>query len=366
MAIGTTAAIIGSAALGAGASVLGSRQQSRAINQAQASQDASTQQNLALQERMFNQQRSDFEPFRQYGIQQANAMGEILGFNPVGMQAQGAQNPFMGQTFSPTLAGGDGRTVGPQYIDERGQVRNLDMAQTGGNQFFRPDAPIGPASFDPVGASSLFMAGQGQPSSGDFSSIAGVGGAGIAQPHSSNMPVGSPIPAGTATAPTTQQSQQEAARVRFEGSLFNDALQGSLGRAATGVDANMANMGSVYSGARQQAQANTAADLGMNALGMYTNFMMGAPNTAGAAGSAAAAGQYGANAGNLLMQQGQNQAQSAYNRAANQNALYGNLANLGGFALGAFGGGQGGGSSPAPGANAFNFRYGGNTPLFVG
>lgn len=339
MAIGTTAAILGSAAIGAGASALGSAQQSRAINRAQQAQDATAAQNLALQERMFNTQRADFEPFRQYGIQQANALGEIFGFNPVGGQQASMSQP-MGQGQS------GGMSAGQAYFDANPDV--AQYYQSNPNALAMFDGDIDAAAqhhFNQFGRNEGRQYDQHQNA--------------LASPSMSNQPVGSPEP--------VSATGQDASRDRFEGSLFNNALQGQLGRAATGVDAAMAAQGNVFSGAREQAQANTAADLGMNALGMYTSTLMGSPSSAGAAGSAAAAGQYGANAGNILAQQGASQAQSAYNRGANQNALLGNLANAGGFALGAM---RQFGNPAAPNAFSIPSRHGlsntGAVPPFMG
>ena len=87
MAIGTTAAILGSAAIGAGASIASSRAQSSAARNAAQTAQTTTADNNRTALDIFNRQAALNEPFRQYEIQQRNALGEILGFNPVGQQA---------------------------------------------------------------------------------------------------------------------------------------------------------------------------------------------------------------------------------------------------------------------------------------
>lgn len=315
MAIGTTAAMIGSAALGVGGSLISANEQSDAISDAQRAQDRATAQGLQFQRETRDMQMQAFEPFRQYGIQQANAMGEILGFNPVtdstNFAASGAV-PGAGSVFR-------------DYVAENPDLQReySDLQNRPGGRSFGPNLP---QTYDADGDGRVSQAEYGQFHYDRFGQAEGR-----ALPGAQAQ-----TPANDA-APVSMADQQQAARDRFEGSLFNQALQGQLGRAATGVDNVLSANGSgVYSGAREQAQANTAADLGMNALNAYTNFMMGSPNTAGAQGVSNAAGAFGANASNLALQQGQNAANSAYANANNTANLTGNLTNLAGFGLGAF------------------------------
>lgn len=74
MAIGTTAAILGSAVIGAGASAISSGNNRRAINQATAAQTQATNQNNALTRDIYNQNFGILSPYTQRG----NAAGETI------------------------------------------------------------------------------------------------------------------------------------------------------------------------------------------------------------------------------------------------------------------------------------------------
>lgn len=67
MAIGTAAAIIGSAAIGAGASILGGRAQSKAAGKAAAASERGTEMQIAENRRQFDTTRKDFAPWREAG-----------------------------------------------------------------------------------------------------------------------------------------------------------------------------------------------------------------------------------------------------------------------------------------------------------
>lgn len=370
MAIGTTAAIIGSAAIGAGASAISAKQQSTANNRALNAQQQSSDEALAFQRDAFNTQTRLAEPFRQFGIQQANAMGELFGFNPVGQGGLGqgapggvggmgggnaldayyASNPDVAREFSRVSGGGFGPNLPASYDqDGNGQVGREEFARFRADRFDNNEpGRNNPFNANPVGAMQARGNAMSNPGAVQGAPM-GADGQPAADPNAINA------------------EAQERSFERFDNSIYNRALQGVLGRAATGVDANFAASGNVYSGAREQAQQNTAADFGMNALGMYTNAMLGQPSTAGAQMGANAAGAFGANSANLALGRGQNAANSAYARGQNASGLTNNLANLAQFGLGAFSGG-GGGSSPG-----FNGFAGGtlgssvgNSPMFFG
>jgi hypothetical protein len=83
VAIATSTAILGAAALGAGASLYASNQasraQSRAAGDAAASQREAAGQSIDAQERMFERQVELQEPFRQSGLTAQNRMMALLG-----------------------------------------------------------------------------------------------------------------------------------------------------------------------------------------------------------------------------------------------------------------------------------------------
>lgn len=355
MPVGAT---IGAAVIGGGAAVVSSRQNARAIDRGTAAQERANDEAVQFQREAFNTQTALAEPFRQFGIQQANGLGEMFGFNPVGMEAaQGAgpmggmggmgaggmpqnnalndyfaNNPDIAQEFSRVSGGGFGPNLPASYDQDRNdQVGREEFARFRADRF----------DMNEPGRNNPFIASVTGPSnmmgSGQVGTTSFQPGAAMGSPGGNN---GQPVAMGGAADPNAiNTAAQDRGRDRFQGSLFNDALQGQLGRAATGVDANFAASGDVYSGARMQAQQNTAADLGMNALGMYTNAMLGQPSTAGAQMASNAAGAFGSNSANLALGQGQNAANSAFARGQNNSNLTNNLSSLAQFGLGAFSGG---------------------------
>lgn len=348
MAIGTTAAILGSAAIGAGASVASGRSQSRAVDSASRAQTQAAQQADQTNRYIFDRQTQLAEPFRQFGIQQANALGEIFGFNPVGQD----------RAASAAVPGAAGNNAALQaYLQNNPDVAREASRQAGFG--FRADGV--PANYDANGNGRVdpteyaqlhferFGQAEGRPMpNADGSYTASMNGA--MQAEGMSNPGGAVSGPVATTGGGVNTQAQDRAQERFDGSLFNTALQGQLGRAATGIDANMAAQGNVYSGAREQAQQNAAADLGLGAVNMYLSGVLGQPSTAGAQMASNAAGQYGANSANLALQQGQNAANSAYQQGQINSQMYGNLANLGSFGLGAF---TGGGSKPGKPASFF-------------
>lgn len=86
MAIGTTAAILGSAALSAGGAIASSNAQKKAAqNAANASQNA-TDQTIAEQRRQYNQSRQDMMPWLTTGTSALNTLGGLYGLNTQAQQ----------------------------------------------------------------------------------------------------------------------------------------------------------------------------------------------------------------------------------------------------------------------------------------
>ena len=91
MAIGTTAAILGSAALGAGASYLGNRAQSQAAGRmADASRDA-TAASVAEQRRQYDLSRQDMMPWLNTGSDAISQLANLYGLNGATWQARAMQ-----------------------------------------------------------------------------------------------------------------------------------------------------------------------------------------------------------------------------------------------------------------------------------
>jgi hypothetical protein len=104
MAIGTTAAILGSAAIGAGSSLISANQQRQAAKGAANTAAQTADQQTALHRDIFNQQVQLNEPFRQADIQRQNMLLELFGGDPVG-QAQAGQSAQAGTAQRPNYAG---------------------------------------------------------------------------------------------------------------------------------------------------------------------------------------------------------------------------------------------------------------------
>lgn len=480
MGIGTTTAILGSAAIGAGASYLSSREQADAVSDAERAQMGASREALAAQERAnrealrYARETRDMqmglsEPFRQFGIQQANFLGEIFGFNPVGQdsaftptpaepqpseptqpppaplpgetdprvadQNRYAQyvssNPDLvaeweaftgrpgGRTFGPNLPatydldgdgnlsmdeygafhydrfgrsegrelpgvpgqpganqGGQGANPGPAGTLPAGQAGGgmadaglasvarsrspgmetgplIEMDQGGGAISRSPGVQVG-GPIQMTGGSDMGVAGEEGPRTGGVVDDIGGGGPISTSP---GFQVGAPIQGdaaqtgGPLTVYGVDTEAQARARQRFDGSMFADALNGQLADAATGIDANMAASGAVYSGSRNSAQALARSRYGMDALTRYISAGLGQPSTAGAQMGNNAAANFGATAGNLAIGQGNAAAgaamnmgnigaNSAYARGNNTSNMLGNFANLGAYGLGAFSGAQ--------------------------
>lgn len=91
MAIGTTAALLGSAALGAAGSIAGSRAQSQAAGRAaDASRDA-TAASVAEQRRQYDLSRKDALPWLNTGTSAINQLGNLTGLNGATWQARAMQ-----------------------------------------------------------------------------------------------------------------------------------------------------------------------------------------------------------------------------------------------------------------------------------
>ncbi len=346
MAIGTTAAILGSAAIGAGASIAGSRAQSSAArNAAQTAQNA-TDANNATALQIFNQQTTLNEPFRQYEIQQRNALGEVLGFDPVG-QSAGAGMPAGGQVgASPNAFGA--------YVNQNPDLQQEYQAlgsRPGGYAF----GPNLPQSYDANGNGQVDPAEYGQFHYNQFGQSEGRQLPTMA--GNQGGPAGATIPAASAAAlsPQVQDTQGVTDSVatttgatqglfdssiggadRFNNSLFNPLAQTMFNTDRDRIDANLANSGLLYDGVRQTAVQEAGNRSAQNALSMYLNTIMGSPSTQATNNLTTAAGNYGSNVmnnttsgANALMAAQQAQGQS-------QADMWGNLATAGGSALGAF------------------------------
>lgn len=93
MAIGTTAAILGSAALGAGSSILGNKAQGDAARNAANASSQATAASIAEQRRQYDQSRQDMMPWLQTGTAGLREYRDLIGLGTAEAQKQ-AQREF--------------------------------------------------------------------------------------------------------------------------------------------------------------------------------------------------------------------------------------------------------------------------------
>lgn len=100
MPIGTTAAIIGSAAIGAGASLSAAKKNSKAINQASDAQAEANRESIALQREIYNENKGALAPWQARGLAADTQIDDVLKLFPGGnpADATGAFDAFRNST----------------------------------------------------------------------------------------------------------------------------------------------------------------------------------------------------------------------------------------------------------------------------
>ena len=297
--MGIETAIIGGV-LGVGSSILSANATKKAASRAADAAQDSTDRQIALARETRDGQIARSEPFRQLELQQGNALGEIYGFNPVG-DVRGA---------------GAGRPQTPQpHSSHYGNI-------TGGTRF----SPHSGGGFINGAARRIFDERDADPSFNDF----------LSQPQ---RPIGAPPLSGLQAQPQPQAqisanginiSAQNAARERFEGSMFNDVYRAGHARDVDRIDAGLGASGLAFSGARMQAVEDARADRFGSTFNSYFSGLMGqAPQSATNAQNSAA-GTFGANAANAIAANGRAQQESAYQRGQANAGIWDTAAGLGG------------------------------------
>lgn len=94
MVIGTTAAILGSAVIGAGASAMASSKSSKATAQATDAQLQANRESLALQQQVYDSNKGILSPFVQQGYAANSALGGLLGLGAGGGDADAYRSAF--------------------------------------------------------------------------------------------------------------------------------------------------------------------------------------------------------------------------------------------------------------------------------
>lgn len=150
MAIGTTTAILGSAALGAGASVIGGKNQSKAVQKAANASQAASDQATAEQRRQFDIANANQQPWLTTGTSALNQLASLYGlqtsqgpnFGSFNEAAYLAANPDVAASIRAGNFGGSGLA----HYTEYGRNENrpgTPQAQTGSTG----TAPSGMAGF---------------------------------------------------------------------------------------------------------------------------------------------------------------------------------------------------------------------------
>lgn len=320
MAIGTTAAILGSAVIGAGASAVAGSKNSKAINNATAAQTESNAANLALQERVYNQNRTDLNPYVQRGNQAGNAINALLGLGgsqqqggPQAATLPGVQPNAMSQFGGPVPAGGAGAPYG--------------LAEAPGYSY---------TGTNPSRAEAMAM--------NDMAILPNAGGlySGIGTTSLPNVPfnpgASSPVtqttPTTAAPAPANGQSAQQNAFDVFRNST---GYQFRLGEGLDAVNSGWAGNGLLQSGAALRGITEYGQNFASNEFGNYMSLLSGQQGTGlQAAGAQAGVGVNYANAASNINSANANAlSNAAVARANNSNSTIGGIGNIFGSALGA-------------------------------
>jgi hypothetical protein len=331
------------AALGVGSSIMSSNSQNSAARNATAALNTNAQAERDSALEIYNMQRADYEPFRQYEIQQANAMGELFGFNPVGQPA--TQSPVPGLPGSAVLprglgsglgvGGGAGRNLGDTSMPQlRQQAPNFNSAEPGVNALAMRGGGMasiqgGGVGFNQSGVGQATLPGAtGQPGN--------VPGMNALDPSKfqTTATVGGGVPGAAATGSQPLFDSSLGGADRFNNSLFNPMAQTLFNTQRDNIDNNLAGQGLVYSSARQNAVQQAGVNSSQNALSMYLNALSGAPQMQATQGGANALANYGQQIGNTYQNQGAAQAQSAYNQGQSNSDMWGGIGSAGAFALG--------------------------------
>ena len=287
MAIGTTAALLGSAVIGAGASMAGASANSKAAKSAASAQAQASAQNTALQRDIYNQNKSALSPYISTGNAAMGQINALLGIatpetpGTTDWAAYVRGNPDAAANWSAILGtkndrfGGDINAFGEWHYAKDGSRRDLKPFQVGGT----------PASGNATAAENAFNA------------------------------------------------FRDSTGYRFR-----------LGEGMNALNTGYAAKGLLNSGAAQKAALEYGQNMGSAEFGNYLGYL-GNQQGLGLSGASALAG-VGQGYANSMASVNNNNAAAAANiaqaKAANTNALLGNLSSSFGMGLGAmssFGGG---------------------------
>jgi hypothetical protein len=298
--VGISAAVgvLGSAVLGAGASVIAGSKNSKAINKATDAQTASNQQSVALQRDVFNQNKATLAPYVNRGNPAGDTINALLGLGGSPMQQQ--QQPNALAQFQPA---GQAYGLGDGYVGAGSYLGN--------NAAFRNAYPNAPLGYD------------GRPD-------------GFTQPNALAQFQGGPIATGVQTGAQGQTAQQ-AANSAFDTFRGSTGYQFRLSEGLDAVNSNWFGAGLGQSGAALKALNEYGQNFASNEFGNYMGYLGQQQGTGlQAAGAQAGVGvNYANNVSNLNQANANALGQSAVASANNSNAVIGGIGNAFGGAIGA-------------------------------
>lgn len=304
MAIGTAAAIVGSAALSAGASIIGGKKNSSAINRATDAQTEGNAASLAEQRRQFDISSGNLNPFIQRGNAAGGALNALLGLGGAGAAA----NPS-------TAAAPNASSQFQGYPGGAGIPYGIGDGFIGGGSFLEPGYQD----------ASGFI--------GDFSRF--VPNALAQFQQKPQIPAQTGIqPSVTTGAPQTAQDAQNAA---FENFRNSTGYQFRVSEALDAANSGWAGAGLLQSGAAMQDIATRIGNEADNTFMNYAGLLSGQQGAGlQAAGAQAGVGVNYANAASNINAANANAlSNAAIAQANNTNSLIGGLAGAGSQALGA-------------------------------
>ena len=307
MAIGTTAAILGSAVIGAGASAIAGSKNSKAINQATAAQTAAGDRSLALQGQIFDTNRATLNPFVQRGNVAGNQMNALLGLGGSSFEQGGPQAAQIPGAQPNALAQFQAARGGPSAQQAFGLGYSPSYSFQGGGFAQQPPLEVSDAPF--FGAPMA---------------------AGI-QPSINNQTIFAPTTAGP-----QGQTPQQAAESAFDIFRNSTGYQFRRDEGMDAVNSGWAGSGMLQSGAALRGIQEYGQNFASNEFNNYMALLSGQQGTGlQAAGAQAGVGVNYANAASNINQANANAlSNAAVARANNSNATIGGI---GGALGGAFG-----------------------------
>lgn len=308
MAIGTTAAILGSAVIGAGASVIAGSKNSKAIGKASDAQAQSNREAIAAQERARAENLALQRPIYNAGMPAISARNALLGLGGT-QAAQPANNNATQPAGQPTAQNGRMNAAA---------MYGLGDGMSGYNPALARD-------MSPITSSSGYNWGNGRVPNAFWQQ----------QMQTQGQPQATPT-----AQPTAQsgQSAQEAASNAFDVFRNSTGYQFRLNEGYDALNSGYAGAGVLQSGAAMNAAQEYGQNMASAEFGNYWNMLGEQQNLASGAANAMSGVNttYANNAGNLAIANGQNQASAAIARANNSNAMIGGIGSAFGNALGAF------------------------------